>query len=87
MLNGLSGRPAARPRPLEIIAAEPAGHIHNLAEEIEPRLTTRRHRARTKGSGWYDYKWPNPLTDKIEDKTSYVERMGDYWVGVGVYRY
>ena len=43
--------------------------------------------ARTKGSGWYDYKWPNPLTDKIEDKTSYVERMGDYWVGVGVYRY
>lgn len=42
--------------------------------------------ARTKGSGWYDYKWPNPLTDKIEDKSSYVEKMGDYWVGVGVYR-
>jgi len=39
-----------------------------------------------KGSGWYDYKWPNPITNKIEDKTSYIERMGDYWVGVGVYR-
>jgi len=38
------------------------------------------------GSGWIDYKWPNPLTDKIEDKSSYVERMGDYLVGVGVYR-
>ena len=42
--------------------------------------------AKTKGSGWYDYKWPNPLTNKIEDKASYVEKMGDYWVGVGVYR-
>ena len=38
------------------------------------------------GSGWVDYKWPNPLTNKIEDKTSYVEKMGAYFVGVGVYR-
>jgi signal transduction histidine kinase len=38
------------------------------------------------GSGWVDYKWPNPLTNKIEDKTSYIEKMGNYFVGVGVYR-
>jgi len=38
------------------------------------------------GSGWVDYKWPNPLTNKIEDKTSYIEKMGNYAVGVGVYR-
>jgi cytochrome c len=39
------------------------------------------------GSGWVNYKWPNPLTNKIEDKSSYVEKMGDnYFVGVGVYR-
>jgi cytochrome c len=38
------------------------------------------------GSGWVDYKWPNPLTNKIEDKTSYVAKMGDYFVGVGVYK-
>jgi signal transduction histidine kinase len=38
------------------------------------------------GSGWVDYKWPNPLSNKIEDKSSYVEKMGDYIVGVGVYR-
>lgn len=42
--------------------------------------------AKGTGSGWVDYKWPNPLTNKIEDKTSYVEKMGDYFVGVGVYR-
>jgi signal transduction histidine kinase len=38
------------------------------------------------GSGWVNYKWPNPLTNKIEDKTSYVEKMGNYFVGVGAYR-
>lgn len=38
------------------------------------------------GKGWYDYKWPNPLNNKIEDKSSYVEKMGDYMVGVGIYR-
>ena len=42
--------------------------------------------ANSPGSGWVDYKWPNPLTNKIEDKTSYVEKMGAYFVGVGVYR-
>lgn len=42
--------------------------------------------ANGKGSGWIDYKWPNPITNKIEDKSSYVEKMGDYFVGVGVYK-
>lgn len=42
--------------------------------------------ANTKGAGWIDYKWPNPTTNAIESKSSYVEKMGDYVVGVGVYR-
>ncbi len=42
--------------------------------------------AKEQGNGWIDYKWPNPITDRIEDKSSYIERMGDYFVGVGVYR-
>jgi cytochrome c len=43
--------------------------------------------AKGPGIGWFDYKWPNPITNRIEDKTSYVEKMGDtYFVGVGVYR-
>ena len=42
--------------------------------------------AKGPGSGWVDYKWQNPITDKIEDKSSYIEKMGDYFVGVGVYR-
>lgn len=43
--------------------------------------------AKSAGEGWVDYKWPNPITNKIEDKSSYIEKMGsDYFVGVGVYK-
>ena len=42
--------------------------------------------ARGPGAGWVNYKWPNPINNKIEDKASYVEKLGDYFVGVGVYR-
>jgi signal transduction histidine kinase len=42
--------------------------------------------AKGPGNGWVDYKWPNPITNKIEDKSSYIEKMGNYFVGVGVYR-
>jgi len=38
------------------------------------------------GSGWVNYKWPNPLTHKIQDKSAYIEKLGeDYFVGVGIY--
>ena len=42
--------------------------------------------ARGPGAGWVNYKWPNPINNKIEDKASYVEKLGDYFVGVRVYR-
>jgi cytochrome c len=42
--------------------------------------------AKSPGHGWVDYKWPNPITKMIDPKSSYVERMGDYFVGVGVYQ-
>jgi signal transduction histidine kinase len=35
------------------------------------------------GSGWLTYKWPSPVTNKIEDRGAYIEKMGDYFVGVG----
>ena len=38
------------------------------------------------GSGWVDYRWTNPTTNEIEDKSAYVEKMGEYFVGVGIYR-
>ena len=38
------------------------------------------------GSGWVSYKWPSPVTNKIEDRSAYIEKMGDYLVGVGMDR-
>jgi TRAP-type uncharacterized transport system substrate-binding protein len=36
--------------------------------------------------GWVDFRFLNPVTQTIEDKSSYIERTGDYCTGVGIYR-
>jgi hypothetical protein len=38
------------------------------------------------GRGWVDFKWPNPVTKKIEDKSAYVIRTNDVVCGVGYYK-
>ena len=35
------------------------------------------------GRGWLTYKWPSPVTNKIEDRGAYIEKMDEYFVGVG----
>ena len=42
--------------------------------------------AKGKGSGWVDYKYPNPQTNAVEDKTSFVELCDNLVVGAGVYK-
>lgn len=42
--------------------------------------------AKSKGSGWVDYKWPNPVTQSMEAKSSYVEKVDDMLVGSGIYK-
>jgi signal transduction histidine kinase len=43
--------------------------------------------AKTKGHGWTEnYKFKNPTTDKLQEKAMYVERVGDTYVGVGIYK-
>ncbi len=42
--------------------------------------------ATSKGSGWVDYRWPNPISHKIESKSSFVEKVGDYVIGAGFYK-
>jgi hypothetical protein len=41
--------------------------------------------ALTRGRGWVDYKFMNPRTQRIEPKSTYVERAGDYVVACGIY--
>ena len=44
--------------------------------------------AKTKGSGWVDYLWPNPVTKKTEQKSSYAVAIPGYdgFLGVGIYK-
>lgn len=42
--------------------------------------------ARSDGSGWVDYIWPNPTTGAPEPKRTWVSRLDDtYWAAVGIY--
>ncbi len=43
--------------------------------------------AKTKGKGWSEsFKFRNPLTEKMEPKIVYVERVGDILLGCGIYK-
>jgi signal transduction histidine kinase len=36
--------------------------------------------------GWVDFKWPNPVTKRIENKSAYVIRTNEVVCGVGYYK-
>lgn len=42
--------------------------------------------AQNKGEGWVDYKWKNPVTNKIQPKSSFVKRVDDVVIAAGIYR-
>lgn len=44
--------------------------------------------AKNKGAGWVDYMWTNPVSKKLEAKSSYVVRIPDFdgYIGVGIYK-
>jgi uncharacterized protein len=36
--------------------------------------------------GWSDFRWRNPKTGTIDEKSAWIERMGEYLIGVGIYK-
>jgi cytochrome c len=42
--------------------------------------------AKGPGEGWVDYKYKNPKSGKVEDKTLYVLKAGDVILSAGVYK-
>ncbi|MBA5689956.1 cache domain-containing protein [Rugamonas apoptosis] len=42
--------------------------------------------AQRNGSGWVEYKWPNPVSGDIESKSTYVEKVDDLTVACGIYK-
>jgi len=79
-MNGINVAHGARPALIgkNLVNLKDQDNVYLIREMIKI--------AQNSGSGWIDYKWPNPITNKIEDKSSYIEKMGDYFVGVGIYK-
>lgn len=42
--------------------------------------------AKSKGSGWVDFDWVNPVSQKMEHRATYLERVNDYFVVSGIYK-
>ena len=42
--------------------------------------------AHTTGKGWVDYKYPNPTTNALDAKTSYLEFYDGMIIGSGIYK-
>lgn len=42
--------------------------------------------ARKKGKGWVDYRWAHPVTNEVRQKSSYFEKVGDIFIGCGIYK-
>jgi len=71
-------------------AAIPAVRGKNLYDirDADGKFLIREHLdiAKGPGRGWTDFKWLNPKTGSIDDKSAYLEKVGDYIVAVGIYR-
>jgi cytochrome c len=52
----------------------------------KPFVQERVQIAKTKGKGWQDYSFLNPVSQKIEPKSMYIEKFEDMIVGCGVYK-
>lgn len=42
--------------------------------------------AKAKKSGWIEYKWTNPTTKKVDDKSTYYMLVDDVIIGCGIYK-
>lgn len=42
--------------------------------------------AKSKGKGWQNYKFTNPVSKAIENKVAYIEKSGSFVFGCGAYK-
>ncbi len=46
------------------------------------------HAIARNGSGFYEYRWKNPISNQTEQKISYVTKVDDTWLlGAGIYKH
>lgn len=61
-------------------------NLIDLKVEGKPIIKDMVTALKTKNDGWIDYQWPNPVTKALETKSSYFEKVDDYFVGCGAYK-
>lgn len=78
-LNGVLLADGAKPRLVgkSLLEIKDMNGKQFVREEIEL--------AKSKGKGWVDFQWVNPLSKALEARSSYFERVDDYIVLTGVY--
>lgn len=52
----------------------------------KPFVRERLELAKSKGKGWQDYKFVNPVSKQIEPKTMYFEKYEDMIINCGIYK-
>ena len=78
-MNGLSLSHGANPKMI-------GKNLIDLKVEGKPIIKDMITLLKTKNDGWIDYQWPNPVTKVLETKSSYFEKVDDYFVGAGAYK-
>jgi signal transduction histidine kinase len=70
--------------------SDPATRGQNIADlrdvDGKPHVRNILDKAKRKGKGWEDYKWSNPVTRRIEQKSVYFELCDGLILACGVYR-
>jgi signal transduction histidine kinase len=64
------------------------GHDLIAVPDAEGKLFRKEivEKANSKGSGWVDYVYLNPETNRQEHKTTYIQKVGDIIICCGVYK-
>lgn len=52
----------------------------------KPYMKERIELIKAKGKGWQDYKFVNPVSKQIEQKSMYVEKFEEIIIGCGIYK-
>jgi signal transduction histidine kinase len=81
--NDLSGKTLAHGGNVKLVGKDMSKLQDAKGEYFIQKMT---EVAKTKGSGWVDYQWTNPVSKKTEPKSTYVLKIDDYYLGCGIYK-
>lgn len=81
VIHDMQGRALANPALPRMVGADISG-----VKDVDGKAFIRDRLAmlKTADRGWIDFKWPNSLTQKIEQRSVYFERVGELVFACGI---